>query len=252
MSEIRIGGWIRNPLDRRDRQYSMSPVPLSPRMDLSTRGYDFRPVFDQLDEGSCVWNAVTYIVLYLRAMEHKPFVMLSRQFGYNVTRMIAGLLESDAGCVIRDSLKVLFKYGICPEADFPYSKASISKIPPKLAFRDALDFQALEFMAVDNTNLNLLKNVIASGYPLVGGLMLYDDIFSIKTRTTGRIQIPDGGDPVGGHALCFMGYNDLLRIFFGPNSWGPEFGINGWFSVSYDYVTDPYLAGDFQCIKKVE
>jgi C1A family cysteine protease len=251
MFELKLG-CIPDSKDKRDYPYCLKPIEIPNRKDLSETGYDIRPVYKQ-NYSDCVWNALLQVIHFIRCKEKLPIVNQSRLFGYNLTRILENSLNSDCGCMIRDAIKVAFKNGVCPEDDFPYKNELLYKEPPKKAYEDALNYQTLEYRRLNNTIIQEIKNVIASGYPFLGGLMLYSGVYSEEFYKTGKLQYPSPEEyPVGGHGLSFFGYNDKVRRFFGPNSWGLDFGVSGWFSVPYDYITDSDLAMDFWTIIKSE
>jgi C1A family cysteine protease len=39
--------------------------------------------------------------------------------------------------------------------------------------------------------------------------------------------------------------------FIVRNSWGGQWGKNGYFTMPFDYLTDPYLSADFWTIRQV-
>jgi C1A family cysteine protease len=54
---------------------------------------------------------------------------------------------------------------------------------------------------------------------------------------------------IGGHAV---GYHDAKQWFIVPNSWGNQWGIKGYFTLPYAYLTDENLASDFWTIRVVQ
>jgi len=55
---------------------------------------------------------------------------------------------------------------------------------------------------------------------------------------------------IGGHAVLLVGFKDSTKKFIVRNSWGPDWGDNGYFTLPYKYVIDPKLACDFWTITK--
>jgi C1A family cysteine protease len=55
---------------------------------------------------------------------------------------------------------------------------------------------------------------------------------------------------LGGHALLAVGYNDQFSTILVRNSWGPNWGINGYFTLPYQYISNNNLADDFWTIRK--
>ena len=64
--------------------------------------------------------------------------------------------------------------------------------------------------------------------------------------------MPASGEAViGGHAVMGVGYDDSQQWFIVRNSWGTTWGLNGYFTLPYAYVTDPNLADDFWTIRLI-
>jgi len=49
-----------------------------------------------------------------------------------------------------------------------------------------------------------------------------------------------------------VGYIDRQQRFICRNSWGPRWGMQGYFTIPYTYLMDEYLAADFWTIQLVE
>ena len=80
--------------------------------------------------------------------------------------------------------------------------------------------------------------------------MWYESGDSLYTEKTGKIELPKQGDKVlGGHDLFYSKYNKNTGEFGGPNSWGKGWGDAGKFTISFEYLTNSNLAGDFWTIR---
>jgi C1A family cysteine protease len=49
-----------------------------------------------------------------------------------------------------------------------------------------------------------------------------------------------------------VGYQDAKQWFWVRNSWGNRWGIKGYFTLPYAYLTDENLASDFWTIRVVQ
>ena len=52
--------------------------------------------------------------------------------------------------------------------------------------------------------------------------------------------------------MLAVGYDDAAQRFIVRNSWGPNWGMTGYFTMPYGYLADPQLARDFWTIYTVE
>ena len=64
-------------------------------------------------------------------------------------------------------------------------------------------------------------------------LTVYDDFLFYSS---GVYKHTTGGE-AGGHAVSIVGYNDTDRAWIVRNSWGPDWGENGFVRVSYDDIS---------------
>ena len=67
--------------------------------------------------------------------------------------------------------------------------------------------------------------IVAVGGPVHSGW----DIWGEYT-----IHYDDGVYELGGHAFVLVGYNEAEKVYYVANSWGKEWGMNGFAKYSYD------------------
>jgi C1A family cysteine protease len=48
-----------------------------------------------------------------------------------------------------------------------------------------------------------------------------------------------------------VGYDMAAGTFLVRNSWSEQWGMNGYFTMPFAYLTDPHLASDFWTIRQV-
>jgi C1A family cysteine protease len=98
-----------------------------------------------------------------------------------------------------------------------------------------------------------MKACLAEGFPFALGIDLYESFYSTSTEKTGKVTIPqDTEGYIGGHAVCCIGYNDKKKHFIIRNSWGSDWGKNGYCFIPYDYILNPDLADSFWMMRLVE
>jgi C1A family cysteine protease len=220
-------------------------------------------VEDQGELGSCTANAWAGILEFNQnkyAMT-KPFVDLSRLFIYYNERVLDGTVNEDSGAQLRDGAKVIAQYGVCPEKEWPYDIAQFTVKPPAKAYADGLPYHIHSYYNLDGKTpaqtLQNLKTCIASGQPFVFGFTVYDSFMSDQMANTGIMPMPDTKTEQiqGGHAVMAIGYDDTVKRFLVRNSWGKKWGLpnpnyRGYFTMPYDFISDPNMASDFWTVVK--
>ena len=97
-----------------------------------------------------------------------------------------------------------------------------------------------------------MKGCLASGYPFVFGFTVYQSFESQTVARSGHAPMPMWGErPIGGHAVMAVGYDDANEWFLVRNSWGKNWGMNGYFTLPYAYLIQPGLSSDFWTIRLV-
>lgn len=75
-----------------------------------------------------------------------------------------------------------------------------------------------------------IKEALIEYGPLIICIYVYEDMYDYKggiyRRSTDKI--------VGGHLVALMGYNDTSQSWLVKNSWGSQWGDEGWFHMGYD------------------
>ena len=99
-------------------------------------------------------------------------------------------------------------------------------------------------------DLAQMKGCLASGFPFVFGFSVYESFESSEVAQTGHAPMPGPADAlIGGHAVVAVGYDDSVQVFFVRNSWGDGWGMKGYFTLPYAYLTQRNLSSDFWTIQ---
>jgi C1A family cysteine protease len=246
-------GWIPDLPDRRDRMYS-APIPaaarLPPRIDMRAL---CPPVYDQGELGSCTANAIGGAIEFdqMKQALTDTFVP-SRLFIYYNERAIEGTVEEDAGAMIRDGIKSVARQGAPHESLWPYILTKFRTRPPSAAYTDAAKHTAVLYQRVTR-DITQMKGCLASGYPFILGFSVYESFETQTVAATGRAPMPQPTETLlGGHAVLAVGYDDANLWFVMRNSWGARWGLDGYFTLPYEYLLDPNLSDDFWTIRLVE
>ena len=216
--------------------------------------------WDQSDLGACsaFSSLAAYWQLIAKEFEAKAAGVLAPElmsflFQYLNTRKILGSQFVDSGATIEAAFKAMKKYGVCPDADWPYIISKFADEPPNKAYLDALNHIVMSYYDI-GSSLNNLKRCIADGYGFSFGVTIkssFEDPHGVAK--TGIMKKPGYFErTLGGHAIYAGAYDDHFKTherkpgaFKIRNSWGPDWGpFHGWFWIPYD-VIDSDLCDEF-------
>lgn len=200
------------------------------------------PVGNQGEQGSCVaWSsayAARSILETSRTGQPAGTITFSPAFLYNQIG-----LDGCQGSYILRAMEYMTRQGSLPYDQFPYTDQDCTRQPDANLIQDAASFKMRGYNRLtrgDNTeelDMRAIKENLAQGAPVVIGMMVGE---SYMQNMLGKdLWTPEPGDEgmmgFGGHAQCVVGYDDTKYggAFLIMNSWGPEWGNNGFAWVRY-------------------
>lgn len=202
------------------------------------------PVHSQRHTSSCVAQSVVKALEIKRIMAGKPHVDLSRLAVYYLARelMFPMRTNADKGTFISLACDVLRRWGVCPEADWPWDLQKIYTPPSWMAMRKAYlgKIQAFyKIRSTGNDRVDEVRRCLQAGNPVVFGTEvgaawalyrsynpLKEEPLTIPTIKTGR------------HAICIVGYQGNGNFII-ENSWGENWGHGG-----FGYLAPEVIASD--------
>ena len=239
-------GWKPEIPDHRDTNFKLA----MPRAAIAVHS-DLRPkmppVVDQLDTGSCPGNARAGLLDFLHPdPDYKSGVFMpsSRRWLYYQARVLEGGPIVDEGAYIRDVMKSMAT-GVPHELACRFSEAKINTKPNPVAYTQAERRRKIASYHPLDTVLEM-RACLSEGFPFVGGIAVFESFMSDDTAQAGYVNLPKPDDqPIGGHAICFVGHDDSAQRFIFRNSWGDGWGMLGYGTIPYAYVADRDLSDDF-------
>lgn len=241
------GGWRPSPPDKRDLYYQLPPAFVLPEV-VDWRTEYKPPVLDQDGLGSCTAFAGKYALDYAHHFQGLLMDDFSELFLYYNIRRLEHSTDYDAGGYMRDIPKALKKWGMSTEILWPYDVTAFDVMPSAQAYKDARTDRIIRYERVRQDRLHL-QTCLAQRRVFMIGISVYESFLTDSVARSGIVPMPDlrHESVQGGHALCFLGYDNTRKVYYGINSWGEGWGnplYPGCFEISYDYLEDIDLAGD--------
>lgn len=221
----------------------------------------FRSVQNQGQQGSCLSFTVTSIFEYMMKVNQSENCDLSEAFLYYNARNLDDegdvSVNIDTGSRFKPAMDSLTEFGIALEMYCPYDEGVYDRKPSEAAYEDAKTRKLIKALNVDR-NVDAVKSALAEGYPVAASFTLCKSF----TPTGGYIPMPtedeiaealgNAADPDSEtkhscHAMAIVGFSDELQMFLVRNSWGQDWGDNGYCYIPYAYVADQRLF-NFACI----
>lgn len=194
---------------------------------------------DQKNEGICVGMTAAALreAACVRAETSKDWTVdmvdLSERFVYEEAKkrdIWAG--ESYSGTSIKAAMKTMRQIGICYEDDWPF--VPNKKGTPKTGYQlNASLYRIREYRKI-GIKTSTLRAALAKG-PIAIGIVVPSTLFSVD-KQRGIVKSTSDIGNHGAHAVCLVGYDDVLRLFKVRNSWGTKWGVDGYCYFSYEFL----------------
>ena len=226
-------------MDFRDNVYEPSLVEVPPVLDLNAYRAHNVAVLDQGTEGACTGFGLATVA---------NFLLMGRTSGSDATETSPRMLyemarrydewpgEDYSGSSARGAVKGWHKHGVCSDGLWPYvAGQDDSDLSPERIANAAMRPLGAYFR-VNHKDLVALHAALTEVGVLYATGMVHEGWDRVD-RETGLIPPRTPADRVlGGHAFAIVGYDE--RGFWIQNSWGDDWGHDGFALISYqDWLT---------------
>ncbi|HEY9843984.1 MAG TPA: C1 family peptidase [Candidatus Obscuribacterales bacterium] len=212
--------------------------PLPAAVDLRPQ---FQPIYNQGGTNACVGYSSVGGLGEFMARKRGWNMRFSPRYLWNLGRKAHGMVDQNVGIYLEDAIKIMDNLGMAPETSFPFASVN----PEEPAFNsvlnelpgNALIEQAKKYRISQGweriSSVHAMKQALAAGKPVVFAIMIFSNI---NSGSNGMIPLPGPMDePLGGHAITAVGYDNARRVFIIRNSWGTEWGDKGYGYLPYDF-----------------
>lgn len=216
---------------------------------------EFTEIKNQGQQGACMSFSMVSVFEYFLKKNNVQFPDLSEQFLYYNARKRKGREQFDEGSSSVASIQTLSDEGICSEEAWPYKVGGFAEQPSPQAYKEAQHRRVKRAVMVEK-KIDILKSALDDGLPVVFAVDLFP---SFGKGVNGFIAMPseeevqhlkESGEKHA-HAMVLCGFNEEQKIFKVRNSWGTDFGDNGYCYLPYDYIME-YGYWDCVAIQEIE
>ena len=226
-------------------------APLPPKVNMINQ---MPPVRDQGDRGTCVAHACVAVLEHYLGLQNKRLDMSEQLLYWDCKQKDNE--PSLPGTWIWVAMPLLQSDGCCLESTWGYNPAVITNNegqgpPPANAVPEAQNYKVATVHQVIATSILDIKSELARQRCVAFSVPVYDSWYrNEEVERTGEIMNPIPGEgEIGGHAMCFVGYEDIPDQpdlgggkFYLRNSWNSHWATNsvlgspGYGTIPYSYI----------------
>lgn len=238
-------GGIVKSLERKD--YRLELLATAPQLPSNFEVIYGGKIKNQNGSGSCVSQATSYYAQILNFKETGKWLEFSPRDLYSQC------FQEPMGSYVKDNMDRMQNSGIVLEADaLSYEQGD----PPSESFmrkRDDITFEEAEtgknymimkYLTWDNTSIDLFKQAIYHGSGAVVCAWGNNEIWK-----NAKIELPAYKEQLNWrHGILLLGWDDNTRLFKFINSWGTEWGQQGYGYLPYEYIEKGYVSNPMTMI----
>jgi len=200
---------------------------------------EYTPISNQGGQGSCVANAWCDSLEILDGLSQGDAVeQLSRQFLYNISRILHGALDVDGGTYNRAAAHQLTVIGTVEEKYYQYDQSMVYAFPEADLYTMASNHRlegAYTLTSSDDQRLKEIEIAIRTDHPVVFGTPVGNEFMAYRGED--KVLEPEAVNK-GRHAMILTGVrtrNGELEFYL-RNSWGLGWGFQGHAWVSSAFI----------------
>ena len=229
-------------LDFRDRMFTPTLVEVPLRIPLDDYRQVQVPILDQGTEGACTGFGLATVANFLlrrRRVDPDDIPVSARMFYEMARRHDEWPGQDYSGSSARGAMKGWHQHGVCGDEVWPYEPGSEGVLDDVRA-KDAQRRPLGAYFRVNHRDIVAMHSAIAEVQILYATAMVHEGWGTVGSDG----MIPYSETRTGGHAFALVAYDE--RGFWLQNSWGSDWGHDGFALVTYDdwlrNATDVWVA----------
>ncbi|SFC03305.1 Cysteine protease, C1A family [Flexibacter flexilis DSM 6793] len=204
----------------------------------------FPPINDQGQYGTCVawaagYNMKTFLEGVDKGLTTSQLANTNNQFSPKDLFLAIPSDDKGSGCngtYFEAALDLMISRGIATLGSVPYADINCSSS----ASSSVQTFKIKNYRQIKHNSISELKSYLAGGRAVLFGAKLGNKFMSWEGNSVIKSDpVPNNGQH-GYHAMVLAGYDDSRNAFRVVNSWGTEWGDNGYIWVDYTYFTTDF------------
>jgi hypothetical protein len=211
-------------------------------VDLSSR---MPPAGDQGRQNSCVaWTVGYAYKSFQEKYEENTNYTQGGQLNKNAVFSPAFIYNQinngrDGGSLFVDALNILSQQGAVKWSDMPYDESDYLTRPSTSIKSKAKKYKIDFWRRVNYADIKEVKAQLNAGFPVIIGAMIDRGFVDGGRNSQGQDYFWRGasGAELGGHAMLIVGYDDSKNAFKILNSWGQNWGKQGYCWITYNFAT---------------
>lgn len=230
-------------MDFRDKMYEATLIEVPKRIPIEDYAKVKVPILDQGQEGACTGFGLATVANYLlrKRKEVKGKESVSPRMLYEMAKRYDEWPgEKYDGSSARGAMKGWNKHGVCAASVWPYDPKKPDPRMTETRVADAAGRPLGAYFRVNHQDLVAMHAALAE----VGILYATSSVHSGWEAVGENGVIPLQEEILGGHAFAIVAFDE--RGFWIQNSWGPDWGQQGYALVTYrDWLangTDVWVA----------
>jgi C1A family cysteine protease len=210
---------------------AVAPAPGAPSTyDLrNVNGKNFiTPIRDQLNCGSCVAFGTIATIEGLAQVQHNNpslNIDLSEAHLFFCLGTATGA-SCAAGWMPDKAFNCASNTGICDEKCYPYD---LGKTDCAKYLCSDWQKRVTKVVGARPVTASQIKTQLSTKGPVTACFVVYSDFFAYKSGIYRHVT----GGQAGGHCVSIVGYDDTSKFWIAKNSWGKNWGEQGFFRIAY-------------------